>query len=337
MDAKSQLSNRSTLSISRAMALSALILFYPTLQFPLLDISLHQISNSTSLRETILNLFIEHHPFLGVTVALTTVLIPLFFLLNIIYLTGDRKDSSINRSLLHLLFYIKDWHMIDVFLLGVLVSLIKLVKDFELALGSGFYFTIVLTMMITLADHYLNLPLLWKKITTLPMPHEHFKPTSFQRSLALTITALILYFPANFYPIMIIERFDGSRADTILSGIIVLFQHGSVFIAAVVFCASIAIPLIKIVALFYLLYRSKHPTTNNQLTTKLANILDFIGKWSMLDIYVISILMAIVNLGILTRIKTGPASIFFTLVVIVTILASHSFDVRLLNRKEEQK
>lgn len=161
-------------------------------------------------------------------------------------------------------------------------------------------------------------------------------PYSFQKTLALTLTALILYFPANFYPIMIIENLNGTRSDTILSGIITLYQQGLVLIATIVFLASIMIPLIKIIVLFYLMYSAKFSNSSQRFKTILSNVIDFIGKWSMLDIYVIAILMAIVNLGFVTKVKTGPASIFFTLVVISTLLASHSFDTRLLwdNKKD---
>lgn len=162
-------------------------------------------------------------------------------------------------------------------------------------------------------------------------------PYSFQKTLALTLTALILYFPANFYPIMIIEKLNGQRADTIMSGIIVLYQQGLILIASIVFLASIMIPLIKIIALFYLMYSVKFNQTSQKFKTTLAHVIEFIGKWSMLDIYVIAILMAIVNLGFVTKVKTGPASFFFTLVVITTLWASHSFDTRLLwDKKREQ-
>jgi paraquat-inducible protein A len=136
---------------------------------------------------------------------------------------------------------------------------------------------------------------------------------------------------------MIIEKLNGQRADTIMSGIIVLYQQGLILIASIVFLASIMIPLIKIIALFYLMYSVKFNQTSQKFKTTLAHVIEFIGKWSMLDIYVIAILMAIVNLGFVTKVKTGPASFFFTLVVITTLWASHSFDTRLLwDKKREQ-
>lgn len=156
------------------------------------------------------------------------------------------------------------------------------------------------------------------------------KKKSIQKTLAFTIAALFLYLPANIYPIMIIEKLHQPVDNTIMTGIIDLFRHGMFFIAGIVFFASIIIPLIKIIALLYLIYKTKHPSKDNKTSTILFHILEFIGKWSMLDIYVIAIFMALVNLGFFTKVSTGPASVYFTLVVILTLLASHSFDSRLL-------
>jgi paraquat-inducible protein A len=163
------------------------------------------------------------------------------------------------------------------------------------------------------------------------------KPYSIQRTLALSIAALILYIPANIYPIMIIEKFHHLNPSTIIGGIIELYQQGMYFIGTVVFLASISIPLMKILVLFYLVYRTNHPSTDNRVNTWLFHLLEFIGKWSMLDIYVITIFISLVNLGFFTKVTTGPAAIYFTLVVFLTLLASHSFDSRLLWDNAKQK
>ncbi len=156
------------------------------------------------------------------------------------------------------------------------------------------------------------------------------KNKSIQKTFALTITALILYFPANFYPIMIIKNLHDTRSNTIMSGVLDLIHHDMFFIGAIVFTASIVIPLIKIISLLFLLYRVKIPSKSSKAHTTLFHFLEFIGKWSMLDIYVIAVFMALVNLGFVTKVSTGPASIYFTLVVLSTLLASQSFDSRLL-------
>jgi paraquat-inducible protein A len=163
------------------------------------------------------------------------------------------------------------------------------------------------------------------------------KKGSAQKTLALTIAALLLYFPANIYPIMIIEKFNHPISNTIMSGIIDLFTHGMFFVGGIVFLASIVIPAVKIIVLLYLLYQTNHPSHDHKINTKLFHILEFIGKWSMLDIYVIAIFMALVNLGFFTKVSTGPASVYFTLVVFSTLLASHSFDSRLLWDQDKGK
>ena len=166
---------------------------------------------------------------------------------------------------------------------------------------------------------------------------ESRKHNSVQKTIVLSLVALILYIPANIYPIMVIEKFHRLNPNTIIGGIIELYQHGMYFIGTIVFLASISIPLMKILVLFYLAYRTYSPTIENKGNTKLFHLLEFIGKWSMLDIYVITIFIALVNLGFFPKVTTGPAAIYFTLVVIFTLLASHSFDSRLLwDRSKEQ-
>lgn len=162
------------------------------------------------------------------------------------------------------------------------------------------------------------------------------KPHSLQYTLAWNIAALIAFVPANMYPIMILYSMGIGEPNTILSGIGEFIDYGLYPIAVIIFTASIIVPLIKIVGLFLLVYRvhtgvrlrpDKH--------SKFYHALEFLGPWSMLDVFVVALLVAVVELGFVTSVSAGPAINYFTLTVIFTMIAANSFDPRLLWDKKQ--
>jgi paraquat-inducible protein A len=164
------------------------------------------------------------------------------------------------------------------------------------------------------------------------------KPDSIQRTLALLVTACILYIPANLYPIMITDQLGTSEPSTILGGVILLMHHGAVLVALVIFLFSVMVPIGKLIALFYLVWtvRRHSPITPRQRTV-LYQITEFVGKWSMVDVFVVAILVALVHLGGLLSIRPGFAAVCFAGVVIVTMIAAESFDPRLIWDELEEK
>jgi paraquat-inducible protein A len=157
------------------------------------------------------------------------------------------------------------------------------------------------------------------------------KTASVQRTLALLVTASILYVPANILPIMITDQLGRSIESTILGGVVLLIQLGSIPIAAVIFIASVVVPLGKILIMFYLCWSVRHgPPDNQRQRAVLYRVTEFIGKWSMLDVFVVAILVALVHLGDLLVIRPGGAALAFAGVVIVTMVAAESFDPRLM-------
>jgi paraquat-inducible protein A len=148
---------------------------------------------------------------------------------------------------------------------------------------------------------------------------------------ALLIAAVALYLPANALTMMYTEEFPMRRADTILSGVKFLWQQGSPGLAVIVFTASILVPLLKLGALGFLVVTTKrHSTWRPRTRTKLYRVLEVIGYWSMLDVFVVSLLTAVVQLGRFAHIAPGPAVLPFAGVVVLTMLASASFDARAL-------
>lgn len=157
------------------------------------------------------------------------------------------------------------------------------------------------------------------------------KPDSIARTWALLIAAYILYVPANVLPMMRTGSLFGAQSDTIMSGVVYLWHSGSWHIALVVFIASIVVPLAKMLSLTYLLISVQLGWTRRSLErTKLYRILEFVGPWSMLDVYVVLILVALVQLKSLATIEPGLAAAAFGAVVVLTMLASMAFDPRLL-------
>jgi paraquat-inducible protein A len=158
----------------------------------------------------------------------------------------------------------------------------------------------------------------------------HFrKPNGLTRTWALLIAAVILYIPANVLPVMHTRSLFGAQTDTIMSGVVYLWVSGSWPLAVVVFTASVLVPLAKIIALAFLAatvqFRSRWQPYQR---TRLYRVVELVGRWSMLDIYVIAILVALVQLKAIATIQAGPAAIAFAAVVVLTMLAAMSFDPR---------
>ncbi|WP_176510267.1 MULTISPECIES: paraquat-inducible protein A [Pseudomonas] len=157
------------------------------------------------------------------------------------------------------------------------------------------------------------------------------RPNSIIRTWALLITASILYIPANLLPIMTVKSLGQGSGDTIMSGVITLLKHGMVPIAAVVFIASILVPTFKLVGIALLLYsvQRRQPLSARQRIL-MYRFIEFIGRWSMLDIFVIAILVAVVNFGRIASVEANLGAVAFATVVILTMLAALTFDPRLI-------
>ena len=154
---------------------------------------------------------------------------------------------------------------------------------------------------------------------------------SLQVSLALTICAILLYIPAMIYPIMEVTRLGVKVESTILGGVISFLEHGSYFIAGVIFIASVVIPMIKLVGLLFIFSSLKvNVKMSNNRKILIFKFIEAIGKWSMIDIYVVALLASIVQLDEIFNIKGGIAATSFALMVILTMIAANRFDTRII-------
>jgi len=156
------------------------------------------------------------------------------------------------------------------------------------------------------------------------------KVDSVRRCWALILAAAVLYVPANVFPIMTTTSLGSSRSDTIMSGVLYLLQTEWP-LAIVVFTASVLVPLLKLLILGYLLYSVQTRSRRRPVDrTRLYRITEVIGRWSMVDIYVVTILVALVRLGELASVDAEVGAVFFGAVVVLTMLAAQSFDPRLI-------
>jgi len=157
------------------------------------------------------------------------------------------------------------------------------------------------------------------------------KPDSLRRTWAFLLAAMALYLPANLLPVMTTGTLFGTQSNTIMSGVLYLWEDGSYFVAAVVFCASIVIPLFKLVVLLMLVATTQFRSTWRPLErTQLYALVELVGRWSMVDVFVVALLAALVQVGPLATVKPESGAIAFGAVVVLTMLASMSFDPRLI-------
>jgi paraquat-inducible protein A len=157
------------------------------------------------------------------------------------------------------------------------------------------------------------------------------KPNSLARSWALLIAAAVCYVPANVLPVMVVAGPGGSEADTILSGVQAMFAAGWYVVGALIFFASVTVPVLKLLSLFGLLVSIKRRSRwNPRERTRLYRVVEFIGRWSMLDMFVVSLTVALVQLGVVANVEPGIGASFFAAVVVLTIFAASSFDPRLI-------
>ena len=154
---------------------------------------------------------------------------------------------------------------------------------------------------------------------------------AYQRVWAWWLVGLLCYIPANLYPMLQTRTLVSVQSDTIIGGVITLLGHGSYGIALVIFVASVMIPVGKFLAIAFLAISAQRGTTSpSRQRMGLYEIVEYIGRWSMIDVFVVAILSSLVQLNALASVTPGPAALFFGLSVIFTMLSAQSFDARLI-------
>ena len=326
-----------------ALALSALIFLALSLPFNFLSFRSSGIQHQIALPDSFITLFNEDYMSLALITGLATVIFPGLVLIGMLILSHCRHHNIRRSFVRHIFFWVKallPWSMAEIFLVGTLVSLIKISSMADISIGLSFYafigFAICMTACIIQFDS--NRTALWL-FGEVPAPKPltpALASVSIQRTWALLITATLLYIPANLLPIMHTEMFGRDEPSTIIGGAITLWESGDYPVALIIIFASVMIPVAKIVVLAWLNYTVQRGLEKrSRIRTKFYRVIEGVGRWSMIDVFVVAILVALVQLGNTLSIYPGPAALAFCAVVFITMVAAMTFDTRLiwLNRK----
>lgn len=327
-----------------ALSITSLIFLLASLPFEFLSFSANGQQQTINILSGLWILVEKNYAFLALVQITAVLILPAFVLISLLYLLIPRRLALVPHRAtwaVKILFALLPWTMAEIFLIGVLVSLIKIISMAEIGLGLSFYayvlFTLSMTSTLLFVDKYQV-----KKLVDI----EHnvfFKPirpaSNIQTTWALLFTSVILYIPANILPIMQTNIMGNVESSTILGGVLILWEMGSYPIAIIIFIVSVLIPVAKILILCWLNYSIQ---TNQKAAKKtrvlLYRITEFVGRWSMIDVFVVAVLVSLIQLGNIMSITPGHAALAFCAVVIFTMLAAMSFDPRLiwLNTKTTQ-
>jgi len=265
---------------------------------------------------------------------------------------------------------LRPWSMLEVYLLGAFVAIVKLGQLASVELDLAFYAFLGLILVSAASHESLDPRQIWSTIAVPRPPSQkdtalggaahacsacglisrvphggsegarcsrcrgrlhRRNPHSLQRTWALVLAALVLYVPANYYPVLVIEILGENTPNTILGGVQELVSSGMWELGILVFIASIAVPMLKLIGLSYLMlsvhWRSRWKPRDR---THLYRLIGYIGRWSMIDMFMTSILVALVQLGALATIDPGIGATCFGAVVVLTLFAANEFDPRLV-------
>src|SRR5207302_10129736 len=305
---------------------------------------------------------------LGAVVVFVTVLAPLARLVGTLYvlirLHGERPPRHLRR-VFGWAERLRPWSMLEVFVFGVFVAYVKLGDLVTIRLATGVYALLALTFVLIWMDSALDREAVWERLyhgnlrggsqglagaigcetcglVSVPRQddprcprcdstlHER-KPNSVARTWALVIAAAVLYIPANYYPVLSVVQLGAGQPSTILGGVEELLTARQYPLAALVFFASIAVPMLKLFGLSIMLITIQTGRVAwLRDRTRLYHIVRFIGRWSMIDIFMESLLGALVVFGSVITIEPGAGALAFCAVVILTMFAAETFDPRLM-------
>jgi paraquat-inducible protein A len=322
-----------------AYSFSALVLLLLSLPFNFLTFKASGQKHSIDLPSGITVLIEQDYLSLAIITSLATVLLPGIVLSGMFLLSFAQMRQRRPFYLYRLFRVVKTllpWSMAEIFLVGALVSLIKITELADVAIGMSFYafigFSAFTALCISQFDTTRTEMWLARGIPPSPKPLSEAQASeSIQRTWALLLTACVLYIPANVLPIMYTELFGQETPNTIIGGVISLWESGSYPVALVILFASVVVPVAKIVILAWLNFSVQREKTSSQkLRVRYYRITEAIGRWSMIDVFVVAVLVALIQMGSTLSIYPGQAALAFCAVVFVTMIAAMTFDSRLI-------
>ena len=358
---------RYSLGTVLALNVTGVVLFVVVLAFPFMGFRLLGETRLAALEDLPAAFQSQGMWQLALVVLVTTVVAPLLkLLLTIAVLVGLRTGmaASTLAGMARLRQHLTPWAMIEVFLLGGLVAYTRLAATATVLVGPALYALGALMLVMVTADAWLDEHALWEAIgrarrTPAPMgfgpligcdscgrvsrappgapcprcnaPLRLRKHDSLARSWALLIAAAALYIPANLYPILTLIRFGRGHPSTILGGVQELIEYRMWPLALLVFVASVLVPVLKLGGVALLLVSTQRRWGGRlRDRTRLFRIVDAIGRWSMIDVFMLAVLVGLVRMNLLASVTPGVGAVCFAGVVILTMLSAFSFDPRLM-------
>lgn len=352
-----------------ALALAALVLLTVMCSSNLMSVEKAGISHVADLFSGPDELVRRHMAELAAVVLFVTVVAPFGRIGALLYVLARSHENPPPRHLRRVYAWsekLRPWSMIDVFVLGVFVAYVKLGDVVTIGLSTGVYALFALIFVLVWIDSALDRHALWEAldrdarspaaiqdaanpigcdvcglVNTREAEHQdcrrcdsrlHWrKPNSVARTWALVLAAAILYVPANYFPVLTVVQLGAGEPSTILGGIRELISDRLYPLAALVFFASILVPALKLVGLSFMLAMTQRRSTAwLRDRTRLYRIVAFIGRWSMIDIFMESLLGALVVFGSVITIQPGIGAVAFCSVVVLTMFAAETFDPRLM-------
>lgn len=315
-----------------ALTTGALITFLIAQGFPILEMDVNGMRVQTTLFGALEAMWNQGMPLVAVMVFCSTLLFPLVEMSALLYVLFPLRSGAVPpgfNGVLRAIQFVRPWGMIEVFMLGILVTIVKMVSLARVVPEAALFAFAALTLMLAVVVMF-DPRTLWDVADSL-RGRAAVTISVIARTLALLIAAAILYIPANLLPIMRTASIVGSQEDTIMSGVVYFWTSGEWPLAVVVFVASILVPMMKLGVLAILVYTAQRRSAWRPMQrTKLYRIVERIGRWSMLDIFVVTLTVALVHFRSLAVITAGPGALAFGSVVILTMLASMQFDPRLI-------
>ncbi|GLR74415.1 MULTISPECIES: paraquat-inducible protein A [Aliivibrio] len=359
--------NRISLNSDLAIAIAALLLFIPSHFFPMVTIQLFGVMIPATLPSGTITLMGEGFPMLGLLILFCSSIVPFLVCGSVVtaHLALRRKWFTLFRSSISTIQHLKDWMMLDVFLVSLAIACFKIQDHADIFIGSGLYGLILLQFVTSLLLTHVSARRYWrvwqrKHQQHIEAPisepeesvhcgHCHFtqqkgshcirckrpihsrKPKSIQKTWTYLLTAAIFIIPANILSISILLTNGKRLEDTIFSGVAGLIKTDMYGIAIIIFVASIIVPVAKILGLGYLLLCVQFKrTVFHRQRMSIYVAVKWIGKWSVMDLFVISIMMTLIDRGQILDFTPGLGAVAFGLVVVFTMLAAESFDSRLI-------
>lgn len=355
---------RGNFAAALAYTVAALLLLLPPFLSPLMTITSFGVSRPDWLPSGVEAMWSDGFSSLALLVFLFSIAFPFVYLLLLTWVLASLQ-LGVARSVARVYRYagwVRPWLMIEVYLVGCCVAYTRLEQVGTVRIGLGGWCLIGACLAWILLALRLDRRMVWDALPSGPRPAPgrptiscltcellvdarlersrcprcgsrlwRRKPDSLRRTTALVITGYMLYLPANLLPVLTIDRFGHQTPSTILGGVHELIVNDLWPLAIVVFTASVVVPLMKLLGLTLMLLLTGLRSARWLLfRTRLYRLIDMIGRWSNIDLFMISLLVALVQFGNLTTVRPQPGAVAFATVVVITMIASRCFDTRLM-------